>query len=247
MRRALRLCLTLVLVGGASFLIFFAGFAAGASSADPASAVAATETVPPATPTPAPTPAPPAPTLAPPTPAPPVLTPAPTVALAPTATAIPSPAAPAPPAPTVALAPCPTTFEAAWLQTLRQGVPAINQGFSDLGDLSARVANDPSLLGQASFRAAYVAQADTVKATARQILDFTLTPPLHNPALYGISKTMARAVIAGMDDLVDALSHFEAGQDLGGLQALRQAGFAIDDAVFYMDAVTEGIDGYCDG
>ena len=145
-----------------------------------------------------------------------------------------------------AAASCPTTFEAAWLRLVREGIPAIRQGFDDLGDLSARVEADPSLLADPSFRATFVGRADAIKATGQQILDFTLPPPVRHPALYGVSKLMARSVIFGMEDLVEALGHFDAGRGRKALAVLQQVGFQIDNAVFNMDAVAEGLDGFCE-
>ena len=169
------------------------------------------------------------------------LSPAPTQAPAPDPTPTPTPSPPA------TVASCPTTFEAAWLQVLRDGIPAIEAGLAELGDLSAQVEADPSLVAQADFRAAYVAKATEIRARGRQILDFTLTPPLRNPELYGSTKTMARAVVHGMEQLVDAFDHFEAGQALGAEQALHQAASNIDDAVFYLDGLVASLDSFCTG
>ena len=156
-------------------------------------------------------------------------------------------AAPVPTAtPTPALEPCPTADEAAYLRLLRVGIPAIGQGFIDLGDLSARADADPSLLRDVAFRLAYEGEIDTIKTVAQRILDFTLPPPVRNVPLYGLGKAMARSTIFGMDHLLNALEHSDAGRGRRAVAELEQATFNIDNAAFSMETAAAGVDAFCE-
>lgn len=140
---------------------------------------------------------------------------------------------------------CPTAAESRFLLALGEGLVVFDEALVALERLSARVEADPSALMSGEVRSAFRAHAQASQAAAQRILDVRLPSPVRQPALVGVSWTMASSMRDGMEGLLLSFQDLDAGRIDQALFQLEQAMFAVDNAIFFMEGLDEDIERFC--